>query len=305
MYAGSSQARFWTFSKDSLEESRREACERAHSPLTAAEESALRTHHALWLQKCADSCAPPEAAMTAVALFHRLHARCSVSEHDLQLAMLTCLYLGCKAEEIFVDPRRLIEDCARAKGPSRPPEDVVAFELRLVNILKFQLRCYHPTRTLSALLAELAPSIVSAEMRARLTQRCAAAARAAMASDATLLFPPAAIALAALRVASEGAIDPSGSLRKAVDMFIERHIGRSCSAGQKADVMAVIEAVEASGYLVPVKTSEIRELAQSAIRKLRARSNSASGGEASFSSTPSPTPPPSTSQPDVAMPDAQ
>mmetsp|Transcript_20021 Transcript_20021/g.60510 ORF Transcript_20021/g.60510 Transcript_20021/m.60510 type:complete len:276 (-) Transcript_20021:1464-2291(-) len=150
---------------------------------------------------------PRKVAMTALVLLRRFYLSKSVLEAEPSKFVLTSIYVACKAEESYFSA----EDFCRTL--ERDPAVVLQNELTLLQGLSFDLVVHNPLWALRGHLmlfdewrhddASGAPpqlrSLSSSAMRGA-AEAAQAALLSTAATDAVLLVPPGALALAALRI---------------------------------------------------------------------------------------------------------
>lgn len=231
-FGESSQARHWTFTAKQLAEARQAANEDAAEklraspsassstdlrPLATDEEALLRRYWENKLQEtCQRECAADPSHFTdrlmsaAHFFFKRFFLKRSVMSEDPKAVLLAALYLAGKVEEERVDRGQLLLTFFPKKNFSE--SDLGALEMTLLQTLRFQLVTTSPLRCLTGLMHGLqgaltgaaAAAAVPAETSAlllRLHEQSATTVRAAMCTDAPLLFAPQQIALEALTAA--------------------------------------------------------------------------------------------------------
>lgn len=155
---------------------------------------------------------PRKVTGAAIMYLQRLYLEFSVLDRDPVDLFISCIYLACKVEEHYMSAEAL------AKGFGQADEqDVLGNESTLLIALRFDLITYPPYRPLEGFLQDLAdaqpagdaangvggshapPVRVSPEQLQQARQHAMEAADVLLLTDAPLLFPPAQLALSALR----------------------------------------------------------------------------------------------------------
>ncbi|KAF3794792.1 Cyclin-H1-1 [Nymphaea thermarum] len=146
-------------------------------PLTVEEEQLIRIFYEQKIQEvCGAFGFPHKIQATAIIYFKRFYLQWSVMEHDPKHIMLTCVYASCKVEEFHVSAEEL------GKGIQQDHQS-----------LGFDLIVYAPYRSIDGFLEDMEDLRDPARLEVDKI----------MLTDAPLLFPPAQLALAALRKSNE------------------------------------------------------------------------------------------------------
>lgn len=218
MFHNSSHRKFWVFkSEDEVELLRCEAnqkfCKKILESgksglsesmfLTRHEEDTLFRHYE---KRLVDFCNAFKPAMprsvvgTATMYFRRFYLNNSLMEYHPRIIMLTCAYLSCKVDEFNVSSSQFVGNLVQESpaGQERVLEQILEYELLLIQQLNFHLVVHNPYRPMEGLLIDLKtrhPTLENPEILRKsaddfLTQ-------AAM-TDVGLLFSPSQIALTAI-----------------------------------------------------------------------------------------------------------
>ncbi|KAF4074415.1 hypothetical protein AMELA_G00239130 [Ameiurus melas] len=217
MYHNSSQKKYWTFSKEAnLENLRLEANQKfrvkalsLRKPgisesmfLNPREEKVLFRHYE---KRLLDFCTVFKPAMpksvvgTACMYFRRFYLNNSLMEYHPRTIMLTCTYLSCKVDEFNVSSTQFVGNLQEnPAAQERALEQILEYELLLIQQLNFHLVIHNPYRPLEGFLIDLKtryPLLENPEMLRKSAEDFLN--RAAM-TDAGLLFSPSQIALTAV-----------------------------------------------------------------------------------------------------------
>eukprot|EP00871_Galdieria_phlegrea_P002739 jgi/Galph1/3466/GphlegSOOS_G2125.1 len=160
-FENTTQSKYWLFTKEKQKQIRihtnqeaskrlkdRIVSEEAIGALTVEEESKLRRIYEIQIQRSAEKLqllATVQA--TAVTLFKRYFLKKSVMESDLSTVSITCLYLATKIEEYYVP----FADFIHILEANITVDQLLVFELEILQELSFQITCVHPYRSFSAL----------------------------------------------------------------------------------------------------------------------------------------------------------
>ncbi|KAK2911749.1 hypothetical protein Q8A67_003882 [Cirrhinus molitorella] len=217
MYHNSSQKKYWTYDKEeTLDKLRLEAnqkfCSKSMSSgkpginesmfLDEQEEKVLFRHYE---KRLIDFCAifkplmPKSVVGTACMYFRRFYLNNSLMEYHPRTIMLTCAYLSCKVDEFNVSSTQFVGNLQESQaGQERALEQILEYELLLIQQLNFHLVVHNPYRPLEGFLIDLKtryPMLENPEMVRKSAEDFLN--RAAM-TDAGLLFSPSQIALTAI-----------------------------------------------------------------------------------------------------------
>jgi len=239
----SGHAKRWLFTESGLARQRDAVCRAAGSPLSAAEE-VLLVHACAEkaLSVCHAQGLPPRVGDTAALFLQRLYTRTSLARRDPLVSLCACILLAAKVEEHWA-PAFAERLCAHLHVDAGR---VLAFEAALLAELRFDIRVFLPRRALEGLLTS-EPRLAGLADEARWLLQPAAV------SDALLLFTPAQVALAVLRLAAARHTDGNGqqqpppsspSLLRVVDYFALQTLAAS-DAAKHAALAAAVSKVEA------------------------------------------------------------
>ncbi|XDV20291.1 hypothetical protein PO909_025642 [Leuciscus waleckii] len=215
MYHNSSQKKFWTYDKEeTLDKLRLEAnqkfCSKALSSgkpginesmlLDGREEKVLFRHYE---KRLLDFCAMFKPVMpksgTACMYFRRFYLNNSLMDYHPRTIMLTCTYLSCKVDEFNVSSTQFVGNLQDSPaGQERALEQILEYELLLIQQLNFHLVVHNPYRPLEGFLIDMKtryPLLENPEMLRKSAEDFLN--RAAM-TDIGLLFSPSQIALTAI-----------------------------------------------------------------------------------------------------------
>ncbi|RYQ90445.1 hypothetical protein Ahy_B09g096548 isoform C [Arachis hypogaea] len=164
-------------------------------PLSIEEEQSIKVFYENKLQEvCKNFHFPHKIQATALIYFKRFYLHWSVMEHQPKHIMLTCIYAACKIEENHVSAEEL------GKGISQDHQMILNNEMIS---LEFDLIVYAPYRSLEGFMDDMEDFCNASEDQLQMLKRLQDTARLEidkmMLTDAPLLFPPAQLALAALR----------------------------------------------------------------------------------------------------------
>lgn len=180
LYRHSSQYRLWSFTVDSLREKRIEINENATvkvkellanfieskkdtlsekelqtiqskaTPLTPEEELKLVGFYAKKVQVIAQHLnLPTEVVATSIIFFKRFYLENSVMEYDPKDMVHTTIFLACKSENYFIS----VESFAN-KAKSKK-EEILKYEFKLLESLKFTLLNHHPYKPLHGFFLDI------------------------------------------------------------------------------------------------------------------------------------------------------
>lgn len=214
MFSSSTQRKKWTFSGETeLSQLRKEANqafiqthgrnksedEIASYFLTLAEERLLVRQYEFVLKEFWSKFQPPAPKCilgTSLSFFKRFWVNNSVMDYHPKDIMLTCVYLACKVEEFYVPIGQFVSNL---KGNREKFADaILAFELLLLSKLHYQLTVHHPYRPLEGLLIDIKTRLSELDNPERLRKTAEEYIDKCLMTDATLIFGPSQIALAAI-----------------------------------------------------------------------------------------------------------
>ncbi|XP_058230757.1 cyclin-H isoform X1 [Hemibagrus wyckioides] len=217
MYHNSSQKKFWTFSKESnLESLRLEANQKFRAKalslrkpgiseslfLDPSEEKVVFRHYE---KRLLDFCTifkpamPKSVVGTACMYFRRFYLNNSLMEYHPRTIMLTCVYLSCKVDEFNVSSTQFVGNLQEnPAAQERALEQILEYELLLIQQLNFHLVIHNPYRPLEGFLIDLKTRYPLLENPEMLRKSAEDFLNRAATTDAGLLFSPSQIALTAV-----------------------------------------------------------------------------------------------------------
>ncbi|XP_026177089.1 cyclin-H [Mastacembelus armatus] len=218
MFHNSSQRKYWIFkSEDEVEHMRYKAnqkfrykmLESGKAGLTESmflerhEEDILFRHYE---KRLLDFCSafkpvmPKSVVGTAIMYFRRFYLNNSIMEYHPRIIMLTCAYLSCKVDEFNVSSTQFVGNLVQETpaGQERVLEQILEYELLLIQQLNFHLVVHNPYRPMEGLLIDLKTRYPTLENPESLRKSADDFLTQATMTDAGLLFPPSQIALTAI-----------------------------------------------------------------------------------------------------------
>ncbi|XP_027512738.1 cyclin-H isoform X1 [Corapipo altera] len=217
MFHSSTQRRHWTFrGEEELSRRRAEANRRARGRAVATgkvpqgELVLLEPHEELAIckyyeKRLLDFCAVFKPAMprsvvgTACMYFKRFYLNNSVMEYHPRIIMLTCAFLACKVDEFNVSSAQFVGNLRESPlGQEKALEQILEYELLLIQQLNFHLIVHNPYRPFEGFLIDLKtryPVLENPEVLRKTADDFLS--RVAL-TDAYLLFTPSLIALTAI-----------------------------------------------------------------------------------------------------------
>ncbi|KAG7490492.1 cyclin-H [Solea senegalensis] len=218
MFHNSSQRKYWIFrSEDELENMRRSANQKFRNKIldsgkSAVSESMFLERHEEdvlfkhYERRLLDFCnafkpvMPKSVVGTAMMYFRRFYLSNSIMEYHPRIIMLTCAYLSCKVDEFNVSCTQFVGNLLQETpaGQERVLEQILEFELLLIQQLNFHLVVHNPYRPMEGLLIDLKTRYPMLESPESLRRSADDFLTQASMTDAGLLFPPSQIALTAI-----------------------------------------------------------------------------------------------------------
>ncbi|TRY66282.1 hypothetical protein DNTS_006428 [Danionella cerebrum] len=217
MYHNSSQKKFWTYEREeNLNKLRLEANQKFSSKalssgkpgikestlLDEQEEKLLFRHYE---KRLLDFCAtfkpvmPKSVVGTACMYFRRFYLNNSLMEYHPRTIMLTCAYLSCKVDEFNVSSTQFVGNLQESPaGQERALEQILEYELLLIQQLNFHLVVHNPYRPLEGFLIDLKTRFPLLENPEMLRKSAEDFLNRAALTDAGLLFSPSQIAFTAI-----------------------------------------------------------------------------------------------------------
>uniref|UniRef100_A0A668W697 Cyclin-H n=1 Tax=Oreochromis aureus TaxID=47969 RepID=A0A668W697_OREAU len=218
MFHNSSQKKYWIFkSEDEIEHMRCKANQKFRNKalesrkpggsesmfLQRHEEDVLFRHYERRLLEFCNAFKPtmPKSVVgTAVMYFRRFYLSNSVMEYHPRIIMLTCTYLACKVDEFNVSSTQFVGNLVQETpaGQERILEQILEYELLLIQQLNFHLVVHNPYRPMEGLLIDLKTRYPTLESPESLRKTADDFLTQAAMTDAGLLFSPSQIALTAI-----------------------------------------------------------------------------------------------------------
>ncbi|XP_042343512.1 cyclin-H [Plectropomus leopardus] len=218
MFHNSSQGKYWIFkSEDEVEQKRYKANHKFRNKILESgkpavsesrflerhEEEVLFRHYE---RRMLDFCNAFKPAMpksvvgTALMYFRRFYLNNSIMEYHPRIIMLTCAYLSCKVDEFNVSSTQFVGNLLQETpdGQERVLEQILEYELLLIQQLNFHLVVHNPYRPMEGLLIDLKTRYPTLENPESLRKSADDFLTQAAMTDAGLLFPPSQIALTAI-----------------------------------------------------------------------------------------------------------
>ncbi|NXU56763.1 CCNH protein, partial [Turnix velox] len=136
---------------------------------------------------------------TACMYFKRFYLNNSVMEHHPRIIMLTCVFLACKVEEFNVSSMQFVGNLRESPlAQEKALEQILEYELLLIQQLNFHLIVHTPYRPLEGFLIDLKTRHEMVENPEVLRKSVDEFFSRVALTDACLLFSPAQIALSAI-----------------------------------------------------------------------------------------------------------
>ncbi|XP_031426512.1 cyclin-H isoform X2 [Clupea harengus] len=216
MFHNSSQKKFWQFDGEAaLEKQRYEANQKFRSKIMASgkpvsdslfldphEEMVIFRHYE---KRLIDFCSifkptmPKSVVGTAVMYFRRFYLNNSLMEHHPRIIMLTCSYLSCKVDEFNVSSTQFVGNLQETPaGQEKVLEQILEYELLLIQQLNFHLVIHTPYRPMEGLLIDLKTRYPMLENPEVLRKTADDFLNRATVTDVGLLASPSQIALTAV-----------------------------------------------------------------------------------------------------------
>lgn len=143
---------------------------------------------------------PKSVVGTAIMYFRRFYLNNSVMEFHPRIIMLTCAYLSCKVDEFNVSSGQFVANLVHETpaGQERAAEQILEYELLLIQQLNFHLVVHNPYRPMEGLLIDLKTRYPTLENPESLRKGVDDFLTQASLTDIGLLFSPSQIALTAI-----------------------------------------------------------------------------------------------------------
>ncbi|XP_018524821.1 cyclin-H isoform X1 [Lates calcarifer] len=218
MFHNSSQRKYWIFKKeDELEHMRCKANQKFRNKILESgkpglsesmflerhEEDVLFRHYERRLLDFCNAFKPamPKSVVgTAIMYFRRFYLNNSIMEYHPRIIMLTCAYLSCKVDEFNVSSTQFVGNLLQETpaGQERVLEQILEYELLLIQQLNFHLVVHNPYRPMEGLLIDLKTRYPTLDNPESLRKSADDFLTQAAMTDAGLMFPPSQIALTAI-----------------------------------------------------------------------------------------------------------
>ncbi|XP_071338805.1 cyclin-H [Trachinotus anak] len=218
MFHNSSQRKYWIFkSEDEIEHMRCKANQKFRNKILESgkpgvnesmflerhEEDVLFRHYEKRLLDFCNAFKPamPKSVVgTAIMYFRRFYLNNSIMEYHPRIIMLTCAYLSCKVDEFNVSSTQFVGNLLQESpaGQERVLEQILEYELLLIQQLNFHLVVHNPYRPMEGLLIDLKTRYPTLENPETLRKSADDFLTQAAMTDAGLLFPPSQISLTAV-----------------------------------------------------------------------------------------------------------
>ncbi|XP_038661272.1 cyclin-H isoform X4 [Scyliorhinus canicula] len=222
MFNNSTQKRCWIFqSEEKLENMRIEANKKFQSMVLACgklspvallephEEEVLRKYYEKRLLEFCSAFKPimPKSVMgTASMYFKRFFLNNSLMEYHPRTIMLTSVYLACKVDEFNVSSSQYVANLWESPaGQEKALEQILEYELLLIQQLNFHLIVHNPFRPFEGFLIDLKTRYTAIENPEVLRKTADEFLSRATMTDAGLLFTPSQIAIAAIHFSASRA----------------------------------------------------------------------------------------------------
>ncbi|XP_048359391.1 cyclin-H [Sphaerodactylus townsendi] len=217
MYQSSTQRRYWTFrSEEELIRHRADAnlrfrCKVAANRKVQQNDSfILESHEELTIckyyeKRLLDFCAvfkpvmPRSVVGSACMYFKRFYLNNSVMEYHPRVIMLTCAFLACKVDEFNVSSAQFVGNLRESPiGQEKALEQILEYELLLIQQLNFHLIVHNPYRPFEGFLIDLKTRYPLLENPEVLRKTADDFLNRVALTDACLLYTPSQIALTAV-----------------------------------------------------------------------------------------------------------
>ncbi|XP_029429527.1 cyclin-H isoform X2 [Rhinatrema bivittatum] len=238
MYHSSTQRLHWTFtSEQEPGRLRAQANARVRAKVSAvgkvlpADAPFLEPHEELTIcryyeKRLLDFCSAFKPAMprsvmgTACMYFKRFYLNNSVMEYHPRIIMLTCAYLACKVDEFNVSSIQFVSNLQESPlGQEKALEQILEYELLLIQQLNFHLIIHNPYRPFEGFLIDLKTRYLMLENPEVLRKAADEFLNRVALTDACLLFTPSKIALAAiLSSASRAGINLESYVKECLEL---------------------------------------------------------------------------------------
>ncbi|XP_008974612.1 cyclin-H isoform X1 [Pan paniscus] len=217
MYHNSSQKRHWTFSSEEqlarlrADANRKFRCKAvANGKVLPNDPVFLEPHEEMTLckyyeKRLLEFCSVFKPAMprsvvgTACMYFKRFYLNNSVMEYHPRIIMLTCAFLACKVDEFNVSSPQFVGNLRESPlGQEKALEQILEYELLLIQQLNFHLIVHNPYRPFEGFLIDLKTRYPILENPEILRKTADDFLNRIALTDAYLLYTPSQIALTAI-----------------------------------------------------------------------------------------------------------
>ncbi|XP_066474190.1 cyclin-H [Tiliqua scincoides] len=217
MFHSSTQRRHWTFRTEE-ELSRRRADANRKCRCKAVADGKVKQTDSFLLEpfeeltickyyekRLLDFCSVFKPAMpksvvgTACMYFKRFYLNNSVMEYHPRIIMLTCAFLACKVDEFNVSSAQFVGNLRESPlGQEKALEQILEYELLLIQQLNFHLVVHNPYRPFEGFLIDMKTRYPSLENPEILRKTADDFLNRVALTDACLLYTPSQIALTAI-----------------------------------------------------------------------------------------------------------
>lgn len=251
MFPSSTQSKHWIFQdKNALlchhekaNTNFQKSCDQKCDYLTVAEELTLCRHFEFVMKEFCSKFQPPmprNVIGTAFTYFKRFYLNNSVMAYHPKHIMLTCVYLACKVEEFNVTVMQYVANLPGKRG--KAVDLVLNNELLLMEKLNYQLTVHHSWRPLEGFIIDLKTrSEVKQSDVENLRKGAEIFLDKCLLSDASLLYSPSQIALAALVYSAE---EKSLSVSNYLNILMGANTNDSLKGKIKQIIGAVVQCVD-------------------------------------------------------------
>nr|XP_056704157.1 cyclin-H [Euleptes europaea] len=217
MYQSSTQRRHWTFrSEEELSRRRADANRRfrcravANGKVQQNDSFILEPREELTIckyyeKRLLDFCSvfkpvmPRSVVGSACMYFKRFYLNNSVMEYHPRVIMLTCAFLACKVDEFNVSSAQFVGNLRESPiGQEKALEQILEYELLLIQQLNFHLIVHNPYRPFEGFLIDLKTRYPLLENPETLRKTADDFLNRVALTDASLLYTPSQIALTAI-----------------------------------------------------------------------------------------------------------
>ncbi|XP_048384093.1 cyclin-H isoform X1 [Stegostoma tigrinum] len=222
MFNNSTQKKCWLFQNEEiLENMRTEANKKYQTKILACgklsivtllepqEEEVLRKYYEKRLLEFCSAFKPimPKSVVgTASMYFKRFFLNNSVMEYHPRTIMLTSVYLACKVDEFNVSSSQFVANLWESPaGQEKALEQILEYELLLIQQLNFHLIVHNPFRPFEGFLIDLKARCSVVENPEALRKTADEFLSRATTTDVGLLFTPSQIAIAAIHFSASRA----------------------------------------------------------------------------------------------------